>query len=388
MRIVRRDDTELNWWRFGRLPSDIAAQLLAFKREGWQPDEVYIHGFTTFWWEGVVEAIKMIRHCFPDTHIILFGAYPTLACEHAAEQSGADIIAIGDISELAGLPLDLSHYPTPPFFTYLSVGTIQRSADDLIDEFLSKITPRQHSSERVWQFAFADHDVVKRYPEQFRALLTWCIDHSCKVSFFALGNLHPHDLVEDPELASLLKRAGFKQLVFADDRHLPRSNEAREALLDDYHRAIEHCIAAGYQERTEMLVASVSLGRRGEDPEEVVAFMTKLAHVAGSLMIIPYQPTPAECSPTLPLEMQNGKLFPFAEENQLSFRGYQDILGLAAVLNAKYRSQTFDFLGDGLISRLVRESLVTGSWNPTEIIGHDRPVTVGWFNKEGKWVRS
>ena len=105
-------------------------------------------------------------------------------------------------------------------------------------------------------------------------------------------------------------------------------------------------------------------------------------------MIIPYQPTPAECSPTLPLEMQNGKLFPFAEENQLSFRGYQDILGLAAVLNAKYRSQTFDFLGDGLISRLVRESLVTGSWNPTEIIGHDRPVTVGWFNKEGKWVRS
>ena len=160
------------------------------------------------------------------------------------------------------------------------------------------------------------------------------------------------------------------------------------ALLDDYRQAIEHCVAAGYPARTEALVGSVCLGRSGEDPGEVVAFMTRLAHVAGSLMVVPYQPAPSECAPTLALELQNGKLFPFARDNSSHFREYQDILGLAAVLNSKHRSHTFDFSGDGLISRLVRESLVTESWRPPDTTGNARPVTIGWFNKEGKWVRS
>ncbi len=40
---------------------------------------------------------------------------------------------------------------------------------------------------------------------------------------------------------------------------------------------------------------------------------------------------PAECSSSLPLELQNGRLFPFAEENHLDFREYQDSLGFAAM---------------------------------------------------------
>ncbi len=387
MRVLTRDDIPLNWWRFGQLPSELAAQLIAFKREEWQPDEVYIAGFTTFWWEGVAETVELVRKQFPHARVLLCGAYPTLAPDHAVQQSGADVLIVGQIEGLAGLPLDLSLYASLPTFTYLSIGTELRPTQDLIEEFLTRVTPSQ-KPERVWQMAFADHDIVRRFPAQFRAVLEKCIDHNCKVSFYALGNLHPRDLVEDLELTSLLLRAGFKQLVFADDRHLPSSEEAREVLLDDYQCAIEHCVAAGYPQRTEALVASICLGRPGEDPAEVVAFMTKLAHVAGSLMVIPYQPAPSECAPTLPLELHNGKLFPFAHDNHLNFRGYQDILGLAAMLNAKYRSCTFDFLGDGLISRLVRESLVTESWNPRNSPEHNRPVTVGWFNKEGKWVKS
>jgi hypothetical protein len=387
MRVLERDGISLNWWRFGQLPSGLAAQLIACKREGWQPDDVYIEGFTTFWWEGVAETVTLVRKHFPQARVVLFGAYPTLASDHAAQHSGADTLAVGQVAGLSGLPLDLWLYASLPPFAYLSIGTEQRSSSDLVEEFQALVTPSR-KQERVWQLAFADHDVARRFPEQFRAVLQECIDHKYKVSFYALGNLHPRALVEDPELASLLLRAGFKQLVFADDRHLPRTSEARETLLDDYRYAIEHCVAAGYPQRTEALVGSVCLGRPSEDPAEVVAFMTRLAHVAGSLMVIPYQPAPSECAPTLPLELQNGKLFPFARDNGSDFRGYQDILGLAATLNAKYRSCTFDFLGDGLISRLVRESLVTESWNPRNLPGHNRPVTVGWFNKEGKWVRS
>ena len=387
MRVLTRDGIPLNWWRFGCLPSELSAQLTTLKRAGWHPDEVYIEGFTTFWWEGVVEIVGMIRQRFPHARVILYGDYPTLATDHAAQHSETDLLAVGQIEGVAGLPLDLSLSDSLPAFTYLSIGTELRPSSDLVEEFLTRVTPSR-KQERVWQLAFADHDVARRFPEQFRAVLEKSIDHKCRVSFYALGNLYPRDLVENPELASLLLRAGFKQIVFADDRALPLSNDAREVLLDDYRHAIEHCVAAGYPERTEALIGSVCLGRSGEDPGAVVALMTKLAHVAGSLMVVPYQPAPSECDPTLALELQNGKLFPFARDNGFHFREYQDILGLAALLNSKHRSHTFDFSGDGLISRLVRESLLTESWRPPDTAANAWPVTIGWFNKEGKWVKS
>jgi len=388
--ILNRGEVSVYYWRYGQLKNELVAQLENWNKEGWQPDDVYLEGFTTYRWKGVVEAIDLIRKMFPDARVILCGAYASLATEHAATYSGADIVVTEEIEGLAGLPLDFSLYPSRPSFAYLTIGTENRSSEDLIHEFLAKTKP-VNQLERIGQFAFADHDVIRRYPEQFRSLLKEIIDRKIKVSFYAPGNIYARDLVDDPELASLLFRAGFKQLVFADDRELAPSEDAYEELLENYHHAIQHCIRAGYKPRTEAIVGSACIGRRGERIEERAAFMTKLAHVAGALIVVPYQPTPEECSSlNISLEYQNGKLFPFAEYNDVSFRKYQDILGLAAVLNTKYRSRTFDFLGDGLISRLVQSSLVSESWNPrnTPGIQNDRPVTVGWFNKEGKWVRS
>src|SRR6266700_2860580 len=398
IRILTRGEVSINYWRYGRLPTELMTRLKALSQEGWQPDEVYLEGFTTFWWEGVVETIALVRRLFPNAQVILYGAYPSLATEHAALHSGADTIVTGLIEGLAGLPLDLSFYDIRPSFTYLSIGTDRRPSSDLVEEFVAKVNPSDEK-ERIGQFVFADHDVVRYFPEQFRSLVQTVIDRKIKVRFYALGNIRPHDLVDDPELASLLFRAGLKQLVFADDRDFPLTEEAREEQLEYYRYAIEHCVAAGYRWRTEALVGSACLGRPNEQLGDTAAFMTKLAHVAGSLIVVPYQPTPDECVSRYSLEesqigkfleLQNGKLFPFAEYNNTNYRAYQDLLGLAAVLNAKYRSHTFDFLGDSLISRLVRSSLISKSWDPrsTSSTLNDRPVTVGWFNKEGKWVRS
>lgn len=389
VRMISRSEVSMSYWRFGQQPSELIAQLKVLDEDGWQPDEVYLEGFTTFWWEGVVEAIALVRQIFPQTRVILCGAYPALATEHALIHSNANLLIVGAIEGLAGLPLDLSLYPTRPLFTHLSIGTVKRSSDDLIGEFLTKAKP-QNEKERITQFAFADHDIIRRFPKQFRSLLQLIIDQKLKVSFYALGNIRPHDLVNDSELVSLLFRAGFKQLVFADDRDLSCTEDAREELIELHRYAIELCASAGYHTRTEALVSSACIGRPNERLEDIAAFITKLAHVSGSLIVVPYQPSPLECPANLPLELQNGKLFPFAEYNGVSYRSYQDVLRLAAVLNAKYRGNTFDFLGSGLISRLVRSSLVSQNWNPqnSPSLQNERPVTIGWFNKEGKWVRS
>lgn len=388
---LTRGDISINYWRYGHLQSKLISWLKDLKQQGWEPNDVYIQGFTTIWWEGAAEATKLIRQIFPQARIILFGAYPSLAIEHALENSNADILA-SSIEGIAGLPLNLSLYESRLSFTYLAVGTDKRSSNDIVEELIRRTNPT-NQQERIGRFAFADHDIIRKYPQQFRAVLKTIIEQKLKARFYALGNIYPQDLVENPDLASLLFQAGFKQLVFADDRDLPPTQETREQWLVNYRQAIAYCIQAGYKWRTEDLVGSVCIGRPGENLTKTAEFMTEVAHEAGSLIVIPYQPKPEEMEqiqPGTPLEYQNGKLFPFAEHNGVGFRDYQDLLGLAAILNAKYRSHTFDFLGDSLISRLVQASLVSESWDPHKTPGmqNERPVIIGWFNKEGKWVRS
>lgn len=394
VRMLARGDITVSYWRYGVPKNELTNQLSVLKKQGWQPDDIYLESFTTIWWEGIIETVELVRKIFPLSRVILYGAYPSLAIEDAQRTSGADVLVQGPIHGLAGLPVDLSLYPTRPRFTHLSIGTCARSPQNLIAEFLAKADP-VNAKERIRHFAFADHDVMHRFPEQFKGVLQTVIDRRLKVSFYALGNLYPRDIIDDPELASLLFCAGFKQIVFADDRNISNTEEARETYLEHCRFAIEQCVAAGYQRRTEALAASLCLGRPKEELTNTVSFMTKLAHVAGSLIVIPYQPSPTECSiyypeTKLPLELQNGKIFPFAEYNGVSYREYINVSGLAAVFNAKHRSRSFDFLGDSLISRLVQSSLVDERWDPRNIANDQQvlPVTVGWFNKEGRWVRS
>lgn len=117
----------------------------------------------------------------------------------------------------------------------------------------------------------------------------------------------------------------------------------------------------------------------------MAARVTELAHVGGSIILLPYLATPDEYAASLPLEEANGRLFQFAEANTYTYRDYLDLLGLGALLNAKHRTRTFDFLGVSLIERLARESLVTKSWRPPATQGQS--VTLGYFGKDGKWVK-
>src|SRR2546429_4556987 len=82
-RVLTRGEVSINYWRFGQLKSDLAAKFKSLDQDGWEPDDVYIEGFTTFWWEGVIEAITLVRKRFPKARVILCGAYPSLAAEHA-----------------------------------------------------------------------------------------------------------------------------------------------------------------------------------------------------------------------------------------------------------------------------------------------------------------
>jgi hypothetical protein len=380
--IFTRGTVRVNQWRWGIAGNLLAGLLEDYKREGWYPKDIYVQAGPPHQWQGSAEVAHLVRLVFPDAHVILFGLYPTLATEHACANSGADSLAIGEVQGLAGLPLDLSPYSILPRCSHLAIDTPERPISDLLTEVRTLAAP-QDRKRRIRHIVFADPDVLGRFPEHARAVLQLAVDEQLGITFHDFGGVSPAVFANDGNLARLLLEAGLKQLIFANDCELARTHEACEQLLEDYRTAVTHCVVAGYQHRSGALVAAVCLGRPQERLTEVAAFLTELAHIAGSVIVRPYQPVPGEC-PGVPLEEQNGKLFPFAKPDQ--FREYLDLLGLAALLNSKWRSQTFDFLGESTVAQLVRKSLITESWKPPQGLD-DRPVTVGWFGKDGRWVR-
>ncbi len=80
-----------HYGRFG-LPLDrFDAALAATLR----PDLVMVASGMTYWYPGVVEAIRHVRTQFGPVPVVLGGVYATLCPEHAWEHSGADEVISG-----------------------------------------------------------------------------------------------------------------------------------------------------------------------------------------------------------------------------------------------------------------------------------------------------
>jgi len=362
--ILDLDGIPLNKWRFGLSRPALRRALRALAIDDWRPDQIYVECLTPFWWEGAAEAIGVAKAQFPDACLILVGPYASLAPEHAARHTEADKILSGTWSALAALQVDVSLYPEPPAFAYLTLGAGQLPPTDVVDAIASNISS---SKRRLQSFAFVEPVCEPQFVDQFRAVLEEIIARKLDVTLYALGSVSPPDFLNHPNLAGLMKQAGYAQITFADDRDVGLDSDSREHWIDACRSAAAACRDAGFKMRTEAVTASLCLGRRDESLAERVRTCTLLAHFVGSVIIWPYQPTVQECD-NIPLEEQNGKLFPLRTQNGTTYRDYLEIQGLTTVLNAKYRDTTFDFLGDGLISRLFRESVVREAWDPDPMV--------------------
>jgi len=112
-----------------------------------------------------------------------------------------------------------------------------------------------------------------------------------------------------------------------------------------------------------------------EDLELVSERLIRLAHIVGSVILVPFQYVPG--LHTGPLfdrvlaqnghftpEKFNSKLYLLATLSGKKFDEYMELTRLATLLNSKYRSKTFDFIGDSLAAKMFRESIRTEGWNP------------------------
>jgi hypothetical protein len=352
---INLDGLAINKWRYGTSEDELKTQLQHLKKKKWIPDTIVVHCFTTIWWQGAQEVIALARKVFPSAVIVLSGAYPRLAYDHARAYSGADIILQDYPNNLIEGVCDHSLRENSFLpFGYVASNLAKRDSIDLVKEI------KQMLQRGIRNIAFAEHDIIKHFPDLYRETLELLIKHKVRARFYALGNIDAGDLAKHPDLPQLMKKAGYKQISFADDRSWIGTNNE---LVENYKVVSKLVYKAGFKEGTDEINAGISVGRKGEDLSERSQLASQLVHHTGSIILWPYQPTPDE-GLDLPLEMQNGKIFPYRQVNGYTYQDYINALGMGTVFNARYRGKSFNFLGKGFISKLFQESVARQGWNP------------------------
>lgn len=251
------DGEPVHTWRFGQTRAALARELRALSKGGWIPDLVYVECFTTLWWEGAAEAVTLVRVAFPHARVIILGGYPQVAAAHALHFTAADEVWTTTPPQLARLRAWYADDTRPPTMAYVYLGG-GRTPCEIVDEVSDA------AARKIQHFAFPEHDVAGRFPDSYPATLEALARRRLRVSLYSLGSIAPGALTRRPDLAGLMRRAGYKQVAFADDREAPITREADDALVDTYQKAASLCRDAGFRERSEALSAGICVGRLGE----------------------------------------------------------------------------------------------------------------------------
>lgn len=351
--LLEIDDTLVPKWRYGTPEQKFTKALSTLT--GWSPTIVYVECQTTFWWEGAAEAVRLCKSAFPDASVRLVGAYPQLAPQHARLHAGADELMTGPLPQaLRQCEMDYSLYPTRPSTGYLKPPSEPGGIPALVQSIpvLAGLGIRD--------FAFSQNGVgdAVLFAEVLAALAA--VRPRCHLH--VLGNLSSRDLIAEPQLAPLMKAAGFDQIWFSDDRDRPVQASVDLEEIENCRAAASLLDAAGFKLRSDEVNGGLCIGRLGESLEERAESAALVAHHLGSVLLWQYQPGPTDF-PDLALEDLNCKLFPLRRLNDVTYRDYLNVLSFGNILTSKYRDRTFDFSGHGLIASMLRDSFARTAWD-------------------------
>jgi len=365
----------LNLWRFGLRPAKVVARLRSWEQDGWRPERVLVSCGLSTWWLGTRDLIGAVKQA-TSARVILGGPYPTFYPGHAVEHTAADTVVVGGPPEAGRVPADLSLYEpaSRPRFAGLylvdpAAAPAPRAPEEVAEEVRAKVALG------VTTFAFFDDWLGPEHREALAAALEAVarVDLE-KAGFVAIGNFSPR--LVDGELASLLRRVRFRQVRLHDDVAPTPTGLQHLSSEEDYAACVRALHRAGFRPRMDEIGAGVLVGLPGEHLAQVTERLVRLASIVGSVNLVPYQFTPgtrlgspfeewvARRNGHLDPATLNAQLYPLARLAGASLEDYRELTRLAALLNAKYRSRTFDFLGNSLTARMVRASLREKLWDP------------------------
>jgi len=297
--------------------------------------------------------------------------------DHARQNVAADSFYRGPIAEAQTFVPDMSLYETSPlcagiqFYDYSSpIGRLRpRPVNEVIAEICLK------AQQGVYRFSFFDSEIQQQHHDDFCLLLDELANVKLKQRRISLmGNIAPKTITA--ELAKKLRPAHIKEIYFHCSLNFADPTAIRYAdTLEDYREAVRLLEENGFPSRTGDITAMLIAGLPFENLEAVTERTIELAHIAGSVIIVPYQYSPGTTNHPLIMralnqngyftpEMWNSKLFPMARLSGKKIEDYIELLRLTRLLNSKYRSVTFDFLSQSFVAQLFRESIHSAGYDP------------------------
>jgi hypothetical protein len=279
------------------------------------PSFLLITSLMTYWYPGVVQAVRIAKEIHPNTPVILGGIYARLCPGHAKEVSRADIVWDGseEISFLTALLKEKDIPPVPraegiPGYAafdllhgidyicisasrgcplscsycaarFLNPSFSRRRVPDVIREIT--YWSEQHGVE---DFAFYDDALL--IGDEAEGLLTGIIRLDRGLRFHTPNAVHASRI--DKGMARLLFDAGFRTIRLGLETS--RQNRAIDKKLNkgEFERAADALLEAGFKACD--LGAYVLAGLPDQEPQEVLDTI----HYVGALGIPPFV---AEYSP-------------------------------------------------------------------------------------------
>ena len=193
--------------------------------KGSMPDEVFITSYFTYWSKYVRKSVKYYKTLYSNTKIIVGGIYASLMPEHCKKYTGCDEVFVGvhEQAELAPISyryLEKHYGPVDYQIVHTSRGCVRRcefcGVYRIEPEFTYKASILKEITKK--KLVFYDNNLLANPAIEnilselaflkHRQRITWCE---------AQSGIDGRILLKNPELAHLLKEAGFREIRISWD---------------------------------------------------------------------------------------------------------------------------------------------------------------------------
>ena len=341
--------------RYGRygLPLDA---FQAAMRSAPTPDLVLVASGMTYWYPGVIEAIRQVRSTLGSVPVVLGGVYATLCVDHAQDKSGADAVISGPgliavlrlAAQVTGHEFRMDRYADPSAWpapthdpgsptsfrrrfagvlsawgcpyrcTYcashrLQPAFVQREPVAVIDEIMDCL---RHG---VRDFAFYDDALLLNAESHLVPILEGVLSRGTLARFHSPNGLHARKI--SAALAALLRRAGFASVRLS----LETVNTTRQRTTGGkvttgaFEEAIRHLKKAGFG--VHELGAYILAGLPGQPLSEVEATIRAVHALGVQARLALYSPIPgtpdgdASLAPETDPLLHNNTVYPYLQGN-------------------------------------------------------------------------
>ncbi len=379
-RLVK-DGTQTGLWHFGTSHEDFGtwfSQLIGHER--WRPTIILITSLTSYWHVSIEKLLLNISQILGPKHrnkvqICLYGAYPRFEPEHAEWQYAADLAFTRSV-DTTGCAPDHELYLKPPHmrlpnFAALDVrdASVHEHAEQLLELKDTVAKNAGNTRAQALTLAFFNEDVgaeldglraiAELVEKKSRSRIT--VHGICGIRAASLGK----------EALELMGLAGFRTLYVEHERTAGGGlDKTSYTHICETYRTCRRAHRRGEQTWLDRdgVTGFVNVGLPDDDMDRIVETTLELNEMFGSVIIKPWGwdpkvgpeeratqwEEPREASP---------QWYPYANNSsKLTTEDYQNLMRWQNILNTRVKGTTFDFLDDGTIARLVRETLTAESW--------------------------